>query len=129
MHIQAPRSFRYITFALLIDTLDMFPPNAVGAHRVFWWRRQIIPTGQKRVGDIGRISWFAQVIGGADFNSCDSRRNCSVTSATAPIRLYWRALRLNSPTWNSSVLDKQPELLGTLSIGTLPMMPAVRAAM
>ena len=78
MHVQTTCSLGYIAIAQLVDTLDMFPTDAIRAHGVFGWGRKVSPSRQKGVGDVGGICRFAQVIGGADLDRRDSGCNRTV---------------------------------------------------
>ena len=49
MHVQPPRRFGDVVIAQLVDTLDMLPPHAVGAHRVFRRRGKLFAIGQQRI--------------------------------------------------------------------------------
>lgn len=48
MHVQATRRFRDVAVELLEDTLDMFPTDAIGGHRVLRRRRQRPVAGIER---------------------------------------------------------------------------------
>ena len=58
VHVQPSCGFRHIAIAQLIDPLDMFPAHAIGAHWIFWRRRQVVIGGQQRIHFFGGVGGF-----------------------------------------------------------------------
>ena len=79
MHRQPPRGFRDVPIALLIDPLDMLPPDPVGTHRVLRRRRKLPAPAQKRRRDIIRIGRLRQIIRRPDLHRRHRRRDRPVS--------------------------------------------------
>jgi len=78
VHVQAARGFGHVAIAKFVNALDMLPPHAIRAHRVFRWRRQVLALREQGVGDIRRVGRFGQVIVCPDLDRRHRSGNCAV---------------------------------------------------
>ena len=79
VHSQTSGRFRHITAALLINTLNMFPPHAVGTHRVLRWRRHPVSGMAQGRGNAVGICRLRQIVERTGLN----RGNCGRDVAEA----------------------------------------------
>jgi len=48
--------------AQFIDALDMLPPHAVGAHRIFRRRGRLVLAGEQGAGDVVGVGGLGQIV-------------------------------------------------------------------
>ena len=78
VHAQAAGGLGDVAITLLIDALDVFPPDAIGGHRELWrgWQQAI--TGQQRGFNYVGVCGLGQVVVRAQLYRGDGRSNVAV---------------------------------------------------